>query len=89
MIHFKKKRITKALISLCGCACWSEGLSNILSILFLLKKHLLTLMGFKLLLSFTSPNVPFGFAVFVIDVKQLLKVKFVVYCVMTKIVANE
>ena len=48
----------------------------------------LTLMFFNLLLYLPSPNFPpillFGF-----DVKQFLKVKFVVYYVMTKMGANE
>ena len=47
-----------------------------------------TLMVFKLLLYLSSPNF-FRFCSFVFDVKQLLKVKFVVYFVMTKMDAYE
>ena len=43
-----------------------------------------TLMVFPLLLYLSSPNFPFVF-----DVKQLSKVKFVVYYVMTKVGANK
>ena len=48
-----------------------------------------TLMVFKLLLCLSSPNFPSGFAVLFNDVKQSLKVEFVVYCIMTKMGANE
>ena len=47
-----------------------------------------SLMGFKLLLCLSSPNYPSLFAV-LFDIKQLLKVKFVIYYVMTKMGTNE
>ena len=44
----------------------------------------LTLMVFTLLLCSSSPNFPF--CCFVFDINQSLKVKFVIYYVMTKLV---
>ena len=45
--------------------------------------------GIKLVLCLSSPKFPSGFCCFVFDVSQLLKVKFIVYYVMTKMGANE
>ena len=55
----------------------------------LLARRITTLMVFKLLLCLSSPNFPTGLAVLFFYAKQLLKVKFVVYYVMTKIGGNE
>ena len=51
--------------------------------------HVLTMMVFKLLLYLSSPFFSSDFLFFVFDVKHLLKSKFVVYYVMTKMGANE
>ena len=45
-------------------------------------------MVFKLVLYLSSPNFPSGFTVLV-NIKQIVKVKFVVYYVMPKMGANE